>query len=60
MAMTRTKALQTLFLLAPQRHLRGVACFDRRPHTTQPASNIEAAYQKADHAIQRIIDLLAA
>ena len=34
--------------------------FDRRPHTTQPASKIEAAYLKADHSIQRVIDLLAA
>jgi hypothetical protein len=34
--------------------------FDRRPHTTQPTSKIEAAYQKADQSIQRVIDLLAA
>jgi hypothetical protein len=34
--------------------------FDRRPETTQPASKIEAAYQKADQSIQRVIDLLAA
>ena len=34
--------------------------FDRRPHTTQSASKLEAAYQKADQSIQRVIDLLAA
>jgi hypothetical protein len=34
--------------------------FVRRPHTTQPASRLEAAYHKADQSIQRVIDLLAA
>jgi hypothetical protein len=34
--------------------------FVRRPHTTHPASRIEAAYHKADQSIQRVIDLLAA
>jgi hypothetical protein len=34
--------------------------FARRPSSGQPASKIEAAYQKGDQSIQRVIDLLAA
>jgi hypothetical protein len=34
--------------------------FARRPSSRQPASKIEAAYQKGDQSIQRVIDLLAA
>jgi hypothetical protein len=33
--------------------------FARRPSGAQPASKIEAAYQKGDQSIQRVIDLLA-
>ena len=35
--------------------------FHHRPdHTLQPGTKIEAAYRKADHAIQQVLDLLAA
>ena len=35
--------------------------FHHRPdETLKPASKIETAYHKADHAIQRVLDLLAA
>ena len=35
--------------------------FHHRPdETLQPGSKIEAAYHKADHAIQHVLDLLAA
>lgn len=35
--------------------------FDHRPHEAlKPASKVETAYYKADHAIQKVLDLLAA
>jgi len=35
--------------------------FHHRPdETLKPASKVEAAYHKADHAIQKVVDLLAA
>jgi hypothetical protein len=52
-----------LFLFFHKR-LRGPlanSCFHHRPDATyQPASKLEAAYHRADKAIQHIVDLLAA
>jgi hypothetical protein len=37
------------------------SCFHHRPDVhRQPASKLEAAYHRADTAIQRVVDLLAA